>query len=67
MSCHELSLQEELRAERLREIQADRLELKIQLLQELSVLEGKMSVSTKVDQGHVYDLLCVVRSLVNRR
>jgi hypothetical protein len=37
------------------------------LLQELSVLEGKMSATTKVDQGHVYDLLCIVRELVNRR
>jgi len=68
MSCHvNQSLEEELRQERLREIQASRLDLRIQLLQELSVLEGKMSVSTKVDQGHIYDLLCIVRELVNRR
>jgi len=68
MSCHvNQSLEEELRQERLREIQASRLDLRIQLLQELSVLEGKMSVSTKVEQGHIYDLLCIVRELVNRR
>jgi len=68
MSCHvNQSLEEELRQERLREIQASRLDLRIQLLQELSVLEGKMSESTKVDQGHIYDLLCIVRELVNRR
>jgi len=68
MSCHvNQSLEEELRQERLREIQASRLDLRIQLLQDLSVLEGKMSESTKVDQGHIYDLLCIVRELVNRR
>lgn len=67
MSCHENRLEDELRQERLRELQADRLDLRISLLEELSVLEGKMSVSTKVDQGHVYDLLCIVRQLVNRK
>lgn len=68
MSCHvNQTLEEELRQERLETLRAERLELRIQLLQELSVLEGKMSATTKVDQGHVYDLLCIVRELVNRR
>ena len=68
MSCNRESYLDEIqRQERLTKLQADRLDLRIQLLQELSVLEGKMSVSTKVDQGHIYDLLCIVRELVNRR
>jgi len=68
MSCNRESYLDEIqRQERLTKLQADRLETKIQLLQELSLLEGKMSVSTKVDQGHIYDLLCIVRELVNRR
>ena len=62
MSCQDTRPTED----RHRTLEADRLELRIQLLQELSVLEGKMSVSTAVEQGHLYDLLCIVRELVNR-
>ena len=36
------------------------------LLQDIARLEGKMSTTTKVDQTQVYDLLNIVRTLVER-
>lgn len=39
-------------------------ENKSNLLQEIARLEGKMSGTTKVDQSQVYDILCIVRTIV---
>jgi hypothetical protein len=38
-----------------------------QLLEEISHLEGKMSATTKVDQSQVYDLLAIVRRIVENQ
>lgn len=35
-----------------------------ELLQQLARLEGVMSTTTKVEQGHLYDLLNIVREIV---
>lgn len=55
------------RQERLAELKKEREETRQQLLQEVARLEGKMGVSTKLDQTHVYDLLCIVRGILERK
>lgn len=55
------------RLERLAELRREREEVKQQLLQDVARLEGKMSETTKVQQSHVYDLLCLVRQVIERR
>jgi len=55
------------RQERLRELKAEREETKQRLLQDVARLEGKMSATTKVSQSDVYDLLCIVRGVLERK
>ncbi len=60
-------MDEQERQEFLIELRKEREEVKTQLLQDVARLEGKMSASTKISQSDVYDLLCIVRGLLERR
>lgn len=37
------------------------------LLQAVARLEGTMSATSKVEQSHLYDLLCIVRQAIENR
>lgn len=38
-----------------------------ELLQSVSRLEGSMSATSKVEQGHLFDLLMIVRAVIEQR
>lgn len=61
------TMDENERQERLAELRKEREEVKQLLLQDVARLEGRMGASTKVNQSDVYDLLCIVRGILERR